>query len=209
MVLACWAVGRLSARLMHMGFWFVWMSWLQFRIKSTLSQLSLLPIKSQEKRRSLMVLLLCWLLVWLMSCLMSLLELETARHVVLSASIYITKQKAFSMELKCPFLIWSSSDADMFCYMLRSECSQESEVEGRESNIYSYKVYWFSYQVIKLLFCHCSLRQEKGFLIPRKQYHLQWWQQLWCLCSSYLYFFCSAGNNLQGEEVWWKLCYFI
>jgi len=57
--------------------------------------------------------------------------------------------------------------------MLRSECSQQSEVEGRESNIYSYKVYWFSYQVIELLLCHCSLRLEKEFLITLKLYHLQ------------------------------------
>lgn len=55
-------------------------------------------------------------------------------------------------------LILRSSDADMLCHMLRSECSRQSEVEGRESNIYSYKVYWFSYQVIELLCCHCSLR---------------------------------------------------
>lgn len=63
---------------------------------------------------------------------------------------------------KC-ILLWNSSvgfssDADMLCYMLRSECSQESEDKGRESHIYSYTVYWFSYQVIQLLCCHCSLR---------------------------------------------------
>lgn len=70
-------------------------------------------------------------------------------------------------------LILSSSDADMLCDMLRSECSQQSEVEGRESTIYSYKVYWFSYQVTELLCCHCSLHSEKNLLITMKLYHLQ------------------------------------